>query len=103
MALHCKVVEVPLATLLFSWTRVTAGLASWLPVETEAGAAAGGSGGLGGRRVPTGCHGQSGKLRTQLNRRTTLAEVPCSVSTADFRVAPWGRTESGLEAGVATN
>jgi hypothetical protein len=35
VALHCKVVEVPLATLLFLATRVTAGLATWLPVETE--------------------------------------------------------------------
>jgi hypothetical protein len=35
VALHCKLVEVPLVTLLFLATRVTAGLATWLPVEAE--------------------------------------------------------------------
>jgi len=35
VALHCKVVEVPLVTLVFLATRVTAGLATSLPVETD--------------------------------------------------------------------
>jgi hypothetical protein len=35
VALHCKVVEVPLVTLLCLATRVTAGLAASLPVEAE--------------------------------------------------------------------
>jgi hypothetical protein len=34
-ALHCKVAAVPLGTLLFWATSVTAGLAVWLPVEPE--------------------------------------------------------------------
>jgi hypothetical protein len=35
LALHCRLVEVPVVTLVFLATRVTAGLATWLPVETE--------------------------------------------------------------------
>jgi hypothetical protein len=35
VALHCKLVEVPLVTLLFLATRVTAGLATWLLVGAE--------------------------------------------------------------------
>jgi hypothetical protein len=35
VVLHCKLVEVPLVTLLFLATRVTAGFATSLPVETE--------------------------------------------------------------------
>jgi hypothetical protein len=36
VALHCKLAEVPLVTLLFFATRVTAGLATSLPAETDA-------------------------------------------------------------------
>jgi hypothetical protein len=35
VALHCKLAEVPLVTLLFLAARVIAGLAIWLPVEPE--------------------------------------------------------------------
>jgi hypothetical protein len=35
VTLHCKLVAVPLVTLLFLAARVIAGLATWLPVETE--------------------------------------------------------------------
>jgi hypothetical protein len=35
VALHSKLVEVPLVTLVFLATRVTAGLATSLPVETD--------------------------------------------------------------------
>jgi hypothetical protein len=35
VALHCKLAEVPLVTLLFLADRVTAGLAAWLLLEAE--------------------------------------------------------------------
>jgi len=35
VALHCKIVEVPMVTLLFWGTRVIAGLAPWLTVGLE--------------------------------------------------------------------
>lgn len=35
VALHCKVVEVPLVTLVFLATRVIAGLATWVKLGLE--------------------------------------------------------------------
>jgi hypothetical protein len=77
VVLHCKLVAVPLATLDFLATRVTAGLATSLPVETEEV--------LLPVVVDVSADDESShaanpanaaNARAQLNRRTTLAEVP---------------------------
>jgi hypothetical protein len=77
VTLHCKLVEVPLATLVFLATSVTAGLATWLSVETDEV--------LLPLEVDVSADEESwhaanaakaANPSVQLNRRTTLADVP---------------------------